>query len=230
MKLNIKTMKANRFILPAIIVLLINSKVISQSSKVDSIFWNNGNVSLLSELDRVWIIQKKGNTIKDARIVEIKKDKGVLVYEKEKCLHDISINYISKIQPGKYPQSIMVFQADNTPNINRLYEYLDHYSEPSDFKCVIKKESDKNAVQPKPLTKAPVSPPLVISNENVHLNDTLINEEGIVIPIKIISIENKILNYKKANNPDGPIYVKPFGNAIITKYANSSTINLHINQ
>jgi hypothetical protein len=73
----------------------------AQTNKVDSIFWDNGDVSLLSELGNVWIILKKGSDLKDVRIREIKKEKGMIVYEKEKTLHDVYINNIKKVQAGK---------------------------------------------------------------------------------------------------------------------------------
>ena len=46
----------------------------AQTTKGDSIFWNNGNVSFLSDLNGVWIILKNGSPIKDVRITEIKKE------------------------------------------------------------------------------------------------------------------------------------------------------------
>lgn len=219
-------MKAFQLILIAAFSLLTTGEINSQIAKNDSIFWDNGNVSILSELDRVWILQKKGGTIKDARLLEIKKEKGVLVYEKEKCLHDISIGNIAKITPGKNAISMMYFQADNTPNIKKIYESIDLFLEPTDFKCAVKHHKEQEKPSPKVITPPETNTIIIKNNSNVSC-DTLIDEEGQVIPIKITLLQAKMLNYKKMMNPDGPTYVKPFENAIIIKYANSTTINLN---
>lgn len=226
MKINYLLMRTIHYILLITTALLYANVSQSQSVSNDSVFWDNGNLSLLSDQGRVWIIQKKGGTIKEAHIVEIKKDKSILVYEKEKCLHDVSIGNISKIIPGKNAISAMYFQEDNTPIIKKYYEKVGRYLDPTDFKHTVLFKVEPKITISSPNQQSAIQT-VLIQNNNAISCDTLIDEEGVAIPIKIISIESKTINYKKLTNPNGPIYVKPFGEATITKYKNSTTINLY---
>jgi hypothetical protein len=191
----------------------------AQEIKADSIFWNNGNVSLLNDLDRVWIILKKGKDIKDARIVEIKKEKGTLVYEKEKCLHDIAINNIERIQAGKNSLSSMNFRADNTLYITKDYLYPDPLLDYSDFRSL--KITNKLTPKIEPIIAAPTNEELIC--------DTLIEENGHFNLVKIVSVDSKFLYYRQIRNPSGPIYVKCSDHSSVTRYSKCTTVNFFKN-
>ena len=207
----------------------------AQSNKVDSVFWQNGDVSLLSELGTVWIILKKGNDLRDVLIHEIKKEKGVLVYEKEKTLHDVYINNIKKVQAGKHSLNSMYFHADNTPYIKTDYLQLDPMLAYSEFKSLKIKIQPKEEVVGKKLTaeqpvvqqKSIVAQTVIsqTSNNSGTICDTILDLYGNLILAKITEITPTLVSYKKISNPNGPIYIKPLNNAVVTHYPNHTTIN-----
>lgn len=198
----------------------------AQINKVDSVFWDNGNVSLLSDLAPVIIILKKGSDLKDVRIKEIKKERGILVYEKEKCLHDVYINNIKRIQAGKYTKHPMFFYADNTPYIKMADTRFDPMLNYQEFKSVkmpvqIFNETKTVAVV---VAKTPT-----LENTSTTISsacDTIIEPSGRITLAKIVEIESGLISYKKMSNPDGPIYVKANNNATITRYDNCISIHL----
>ncbi len=208
----------------------------AQSNKVDSIFWHNGDVSLLSELGTVWIILKKGSDLKDVRIREIKKEKGILVYEKEKTLHDVYISNIKKIQAGKHSMNSMYFHTDNTPYIKADYLQIDPMFAYSEFKSLkINVQAKEEVAEKQPETemqpvaeKKPVVTQIVVqattSNSNV-VCDTIIDLNGNVIQAKITEITSTLVTYKKISNLNGPFYIKSLNNAEVTRYANHTTVN-----
>jgi hypothetical protein len=197
----------------------------AQTNKVDSIFWDNGDVSLLSELGNVWIILKKGSDLKDVRIREIKKEKGMIVYEKEKTLHDVYINNIKKVQAGKHSLNSMYFYPDNTPYIKTDYLQLDPMFAYSEFKSLkIKIQAKEEAV----VEKKPVTTLTGVSqtvNNSVGICDTIIDLYGNVIQAKITEISTTLVTYKKVSNLTGPFYIKSLSNAEVTRYTNHITIN-----
>lgn len=208
-----------------LITAMLYNTAFAQSNKVDSVFWDNGNVSLLSELGNVWIILKKGNDLKDVRIHEIKKEKGMIVYEKEKTLHDVYINNIKKVQAGKHSLNSMYFLADNTPQIKTDYLQLDPMFAYSEFKSLkIKIQAKEEAV----VEKKPVITPTGVSqtvNNSVGICDTIIDLYGNVIQAKITEISTTLVTYKKVSNLTGPFYIKSLSNAEVTRYTNHITIN-----
>ena len=197
----------------------------AQSNKVDSVFWDNGNVSLLSDIAPVWIILKKGSDLKDVRIREIKKEKGIIVYEKEKTLHDVYIHNIKKIQAGKYSLQNMFFYADNTPYIKADYLQMDAMLTYSTFKFVkapvqvITKEEEVIAKQPKVETIVTTK-----FDNTSRLCDTIIDAYGKITLALIISIDTKFISYRRLALPDGPIYIKSNTNTTITRYSKCMSI------
>jgi hypothetical protein len=218
-------MKTRHLLLLAFSALLLPATLNAQTS-TDSVFWDNGNVSLLSDLAPVLIILKKGNDLKDVRIKEIKKERGILVYEKEKCLHDVYINNIKRIQAGKYTTHPMFFYADNTPYIKMDYAKFDPLMDFQEFKSVKMPVQVFNETKPvavvvaEPLTQE--NPPTTTSS----VCDTIIEPSGRIILAKIVEIEPALISYKKITNPNGPIYVKANNNATITRYNNCISIHL----
>lgn len=196
-----------------LLVLSLQNNLTAQNIKADSIFWDDGRTSILSQLGPIWILVKQGSDKKDVRIVEIKKEKGILVYEQEKTLHDIAIHNIEKIQPGKHPLSSMLFYPDNTPYIKREYFRLDALVNYSDFKYIsgIAIRSTQPQVQ-KPEIKT-----------EIFGCDTLIEESGQVRVVKIIEVDSKFIIYKTSGS--GPNYVKCTNNAGITRYVKCITVN-----
>jgi hypothetical protein len=213
MNFNDKQMKtiATLFLL---IVLLVQKSLNAQNIKSDSIYWDDGRVSLLSQLGPIWIIVKQGSDKKDVRIIEIKKEKGILVYEKEKCLHDIAIHNIKMIQPGKHPLSYMLFYPDNTPYIKREYFTLDALVNYSDFKYI-----SGIAIRP---VETPVQK--VEINTSGFCCDTLIEESGTIRLVKIVEVDPKFVTYRTARG-NSPIYVKCTNNASIRRYKTCITVN-----
>jgi hypothetical protein len=216
------------------IFLILNAAIlyttVSAQTTTDSVFWDNGNVSLLSDLAPVIIILKKGSDLKGVRIKEIKKERGVLVYEKEKCLHDVYINNIKRIQAGKYTTHCMFFYADNTPYIKMDDIRIDPLLDYQEFKSVKIPEPASNEIvnDPETTTVAVVKPPTPenISVKVTSICDTIIEPSGEIILAKIIEIEPGLISYKKLTNPDGPIYIKANNNATITRYNNCISIQL----
>ena len=214
MNFNFKKMKAILFTITFFSVTLFHSILSAQVIKPDSAFWDNNAVSLISQLGPVWVILKKGNDLKDVRIHEIKKEKGVLVYEKDKCLHDIYINNIKKIEPGKYPLQSMFFYPDNTPYIKEIYQRIDGVVNYSSFKSIAMPEPVK---QVKPAVTAVAEMQEFIPSSTVC--DTIIDVSGNITLAKIINITPRLISYKKIANPNGPIYIKSNNNTTITRYA-----------
>jgi len=214
-------MKAVYILLTPVLMLALIGEVYGQN-KTDSIYWDNGNISLLSDLGRVHIIKKKGDNIREARIFEIKKEKGVLVYEKDKCLHDVAISNIENIQPGYNPMAILVFQIDNTPYIKELSGRYDSFNEPTTFKVISKKQ------KPSPPARViPVAAEKTIIDTAVTLqNDVLIDLDGNVWDIKILIMQDNLVEFKKTNNLDGPVYVKTFLKAEFTKREDYTIIKI----
>lgn len=227
---NTPHMKAIRITFLFFSTVFLCSTINAQTTKTDSIFWTNGNVSFLSDLNGVWIILKNGGPIKDVRITEIKKQKGTLVYEKEKCLHDVSIGNIKKIQAGKHTLSTMYFFPDNTPYIKKEYLQMDAMLSYSDFKSVKgltplatdKKETISTKEKPEGYTM--VTGSLFPNTDTNLICDTLKEENGAVTLAKIIEINSKIIRYKKIMNFYGPVYIKSSKDAQVTKYDNCYTV------
>ncbi|HRD37804.1 MAG TPA: hypothetical protein PLC65_04165 [Bacteroidia bacterium] len=221
MKSNKSIMKAIHPLLILFVIVFIN-ELQGQNKNNDTIFWDNGNISLLSDLGRIHIVKKKGANITEARIYEIKKEKGVLVYEKDKCLHDISISNIENIQPGYNPLAILLFKEDNTPYIKELYKKTDSYNEPTNFKIA----AVKQIITPKARVIPTQQQKSLIDSSSTLQHDVLIDLEGNEWPIKILIVQENILEFKKTSNLDGPIYVKTFTHAEFTKRDNHTIIKI----
>lgn len=218
-------MKVLLFTIVFLIASLLHSTASAQEIKTDSVFWDNGDVSLLSELGPVWIILKKGSDLKGVRINEIKKQKGMLIYEKEKCLHDVSIANIKKIQAGKYSLSSMYFYPDNTPYIKKDYLRLDAMITYSDFKsfkisAIHEVKSNAGNQVHEPFSNTILNQP----SDSKIICDTIIDEAGHITLAKIIEMDAKFLSYKKFTNPDGPVYLKSSEGATVIKHNNYSVI------
>lgn len=220
-------MKACHTILIALCFLL-HAGTKAQSSKTDTIQWDNGNVTLLSDLNKVWIILKKGNDLKDVRIHEIRKEKGVLVYEKDKCLHDIYINNIKKIEPGKYAMNSMFFYADNTPYIKEEYRRMDAAVNYSSFKSIIRAET---VVKQEPVIEAKPAETTEVEEKDFTPSstkcDTIIDALGNITLVKVLDVTARLISYKKLSNMDGPVYIKANNNATITRYDDCIAIKFH---
>lgn len=196
----------------------------AQVVKTDSVFWDNGHVSLLSDLSPVLIILKKGSDLKNVRIKEIKKERGILVYETEKCLHDVNISNIKRIQAGKYTTHPMFFYADNTPYIKMEDPRIDPMVDYQEFRSV--KMPLAITVKPKSVVVTEQYKIKITPSDVTDGCDTIIEKSGIITLAKIIEVDARLISYKKMSNPDGPIYIKANNNATITKYGNCMSIHL----
>lgn len=198
----------------------------SQNISRDTIYWDNGNISFLPELGTVIIVLKKGSNVKDARLVEIKKQKGILTYEKEKCLHDVYISNIKRVEPGKNALSHLVFTDGNTPYIKKQYTQMDAMIKYSDFKSTKIVRIEPEPVKEEKQAAVPVQP--IIQDKQIQTrtsNDTIIEENGRIILARIIDIDANFVSYKKVSNPNGPVYIKSVKGGKVTKYANCSSVN-----
>lgn len=186
------------------IALLIIYKSTAQSNVIDTLVWDNGNYSLVSELDPVWIDQKKGPTIKYARIHTIDIAKGQIEYLLDGTYHDLLISNVEKILPGKYYDHVIVFKTEQTPTIIREEFYDFSYSVKGKFpskgllrqKPVIKEEAPKAAEVTEP-----------IENEYAQANSAIIFENGKKMHIKLISINSQNISYKRLDLLNGPTYI-----------------------
>jgi len=203
-------MRSEIKIITLAIVLLVSLK--SQAQVLNNnpviIKWEKGSGTLMHELDRVWIETKTGKMIKKAKLWEINKEKGMIVYEKEGSLHDLLISNIEKIHAGNNSLNVMYFDLENNPKIKPSGNYYDDFTGFSDFKI------SKHAIETVTVTetKKPVeikeeNKTDVIEKNNGQLNDTIVKANGQIVFAKIKSMTDSEIRYKRTDLPEGPDYV-----------------------
>lgn len=183
----------------------------SSESKDLIISWENGNVTLLKDLGKVWIDLKKGNTIKKAQLWEVKPSEGKIVYEKDGSLHDMLIANINAMYAGENSMNELYFDMNNNPRIRKAEKVLNEWEPFSDFKVSYhvssiknekkiseaKNDSDENAAE-----KAESE-----WKYNSSGNDTLVKPSGEIVLVKMISMTETEIRYKRSDLPSGPVYV-----------------------
>lgn len=215
------SIKINTAIILLMMGVLYNA--IAQKLLPDTIYWDNGYATLSSDIKNVWIIKNEGAPIKNVRLKEIDYKKGKVVYEKEKCLHDLYIFNINRIQAGKYSVYAMYFCNGNVPVIKMFAIHpnpLEEYVEFPHFKLPPKSISKL----PSQVKKTATDSIKIVKGVKPFVTDSLIDLQGQIILIKVIEQAPELIRFKKANNPDGPVYVIPSENIQIKQRKNNITI------
>src|ERR1043166_7290797 len=198
-------MKLKTIINTALVLLTFNRAFAQQPELL--IMWDNGNATLLKDLGKVTIEFKSGPGVKNARVYDILKEKGKLVYEKDGCLHDKNIAAIECIKAGKNSRQILVFGLNNEPviKLNADYDYLIGYAE---FKVSytafeLKKKRENTIVQSNIAKSDTTTFQMEIGTQR---SDTIVKASGEIITARIIHINENEVRYKRADLPDGPVY------------------------
>jgi hypothetical protein len=199
-------MELKRIILTTLAFLSLTKGIAQQPDLL--IMWDSGDATLLKDLGKVNIDLKQGKTVKNARIYDIQKDKGKIVYEKDGCLHDKNISAVNAITAVGNSRSAIYFEL-NEPIIkmNRDLDYLSSYV---DFKV------SYTAFELRKNKQADIQPTIVktdITLYHVELgkrtNDTIVKANGEIVVARIIHLTEKELSYKRADLIDGPVYNLP---------------------
>lgn len=217
-------------------VVLISPKAQAQTAPV-YIPWENGKVSLLSELEPVWIILKKGSTLKNVRIREIQNAKGIVVYQKEGTLHDVQIANIKHITAGNPSKSAMYFDDNNNPVIKPLevdsyyaYTYAD-FKFNADAKTQDAQATQRFLTSSNSVTTVTTPEKKTEADQiNNPTQDTIVKGDGEILAVKILEITPTRIRFKKADNPEGPVYILGNQTSVkIIKRPKSTKIILHEN-
>lgn len=211
--------------LAAGLILSINAAGQTSNENSWTVIWENGDVTYMKDLDRVWIKLVSGSTIKKAKLWDFQKDNGKLVYEKDGSLHDVTIQGIDKIYAGNNSRSILYFDKENNPRIISSVITYDEFTGYSDFKISQKASKASSTIPPAKDTiqfkKINASQFPVFSNT---ANDTIIKPSGNKIPARITLITSNEVYYKRADVPEGPEYVIDINSCNIIKSSNSIKI------
>lgn len=164
---------------------------------------------MLSELGPVYIEPKKGKSFKVIRINSIDTVSGKVEYLAEGVFHDIRISNINRIAPAESYNTALFFENGNKPKIKFVIEY-DSFRNFETFKShepvkqkkeesnkpIIKKEKKDSVTNTKVLFDQ-LKPPLA--------QDTIIFSDKKLV-VKIISIDDETVTYKRADLLEGPLY------------------------
>lgn len=199
-------MKTGIKILILIITVLFSCGSFAQSSDRNDLIisWENGNVTLLKDLGKVWIDLKKGNTIKNAQLWEVKSLDGKIVYEKDGSLHDMLIANINAMYAGENSVNELYFDISNNPRIRKAEKGLNEWEAFSDFKVSYHVSSIKNDKK-NPEVKNSAAETESAYNSIEH--DTLVKATGEMMQVKIISMTETEIRYKRSDLPSGPVYI-----------------------
>lgn len=196
----------------------------AQNQLPDTIYWDNGYATLSASLKNVWIYKNDGSVIKNVRLKEIHSNKAKIVYEKEKCLHDLYIFNINRIQAGKNSVYALFFGNANVPVIKMFALRPDPLADYTEFPSF--KIPAKNIAKPESKTTIKnVRDSISIGMQTKKTcSDSLIDLQWEIILINIIEMAPETIRFKKQSNPNGPTYVLPSGNIEIKKRKNNITI------
>lgn len=170
-----------------------------QKNTLDTIFWNNGDFVLVSELKHVWIIQTNGRIHRRVDIQSIDTASGKLEYYLEGTFHDVLIANIDLITPGKYYRNLIYFKDNKQP----VVKYNDLDAIDNDFDAFNNHKRVKPVVAVETKT---VQVEQTITNSSETF-DEIIFSSGKTLLVKVISIIDGKLNYKRADLLDGPTYI-----------------------
>lgn len=200
-------MKQCKLILLSFALLLL-SYAKAQKNTIDTILWDNGNYSLVSELGKVWVIEKNDRKHKNVKIHRIDTALGRIEYYFEGTFHDVVINNVERITPGKFYNNAIFFKKNKVPVIKLMmddgmtYDYgsFKNHQKP---RPVVAEE----VVVEKPITNTP-SLSLEKTKDNTPIAfDEIIFNNGKKLSVKILSIKDGEIHYKRSDILSGPVYI-----------------------
>lgn len=193
--------------------LLLLSYAKAQKNTIDTILWDNGNYSLVSELGKVWIIEKNDRKHKNVKIHKIDTALGRIEYYFEGTFHDVVINNIERITPGKFYTNAIFFKKNKVPVIKLMIDDGFTYDHGS-FKS---RQKPKPIVIEEVVVEEPVITNPVTSTTSFSLEktaedapvvfDVIIFNDGRKLSVKILSIKGGEIHYKRADILSGPVYI-----------------------
>jgi hypothetical protein len=193
--------------------LLLMSYGKAQKNTVDTLLWDNGNYTLVSELGKVWIIEKNDRKHKNVKIHTIDISRGKIEYFFEGTFHDVLISNIARITPGKYYNNAIFFNINNVPVIKTMmedgitYENGKFKSHQKPKPVIVEEVVVEKPVITKTVASTPsVSPEQTEENEEV-VYDEIIFDNGKKLQVKILSITDGKVHYKRSDILSGPVYI-----------------------
>lgn len=176
----------------------------AQKNTIDTILWDNGNYLLVSELTRVWIFETNGRTHKKVTIHTIDTLSGKVEYYSEGTYHDVLISNIESIAPGKYYDNAILFNEKKIPSVKNTVLDGDAYNDARfrSHKSVNSVIAEKTKTEVIPTTQTDQT----VTNTN-DAYDEIIFSNGKKLFVKIVSIANGKVSYKRADLQNGPLYI-----------------------
>jgi hypothetical protein len=212
-------MKKMKRILTTLLLIFIY-KGTAQNNTIDTLLWENGNYSVVSELGPVWITQKKGPTLKKVKINAIDTASGKIEYYFEGTYHDVLITNIESITPGKFYNQALFFRNKNTPVIVRV---------PADNQYEIKSDFIAHpSLRTQTLPKDDMAEVKEAEPEQNETNSSIIFPDGKKFAIKLLAINTENVSYKRLDLLNGPTYILDLSIPGSTKRAKVNTVNGHV--
>ncbi|MBK7311600.1 MAG: hypothetical protein KBG47_04500 [Bacteroidia bacterium] len=195
------------------LALLIMSYGKAQKNTVDTLLWDNGNYTLVSELGKVWIREYNDRKHKDVKIHTLDIVAGKIEYFYEGTFHDVLISNIERITPGKFYNNAIFFNKNNVPVVKTMMEDGITYDNGS-FKSHQKPKPVilAEVVVEKPVITKTVAPTHSNTTQQKVENTQVVYDEiifynGKKILVKILSITDGKVHYKRSDILSGPIYI-----------------------
>jgi hypothetical protein len=191
-------------IITTLLIILLSGNVKGQKGAIDTVFWDNGNFILVSELINVWIFETNGRTHKKVKIHTIDTLSGKIEYYLEGTYHDVLISNIESIAPAKFYDNAILFDTKKIPAVRMTV--LD--GDPSND---VRFKSHKR-VNPIPvITRESEQTPVTETNQSVsktnEVYDEIIFATGKKILVKIVSTAGGNVSYMRADLLNGPLYI-----------------------
>ncbi len=185
----------------------------AQKNTIDTLLWDNGNYTLVSELGKVWIMEKNDRKHKNVKIHTIDIVAGKIEYFFEGTFHDVIISNIDRITPGKFYNNAIFFNKNNVPVIKFMIDDGMTYDNGS-FKSHQKPRPvivEEVEVKKPVITNSVASTPSV-ATEQIEENaevvyDEIIFNDGRKLSVKILSITGGQVHYKRSDILSGPVYI-----------------------
>lgn len=193
--------------------LLLMSYGKAQKNTIDTLLWDNGNYTLVSELGKVWIIEKNDRKHKNVKIQTIDIIAGKIEYYFEGTFHDVLINNIDRITPGKFYNNAIFFKKNNVPVIKLMIDdgmtydngSFKSYQKPTPV--VIEEVVIEEPVAIHTETSAPSITTDQTTKSTTVVFDEIIFNDGKKLLVKILSISEGKVHYKRSDILSGPVYI-----------------------
>lgn len=205
-------MKQTKLITISFILLFISNGK-AQKSTIDTLLWDSGNYTLVSELGKVWIIEKNNRKHKNVKIHTIDIASGKIEYFFEGTYHDVLIANVDRITPGKFYNNAIFFKKNSIPVIKLMMDDGITYDNGS-FKSHQKPKPiivEEVAVDEPAKTYTSAPTPSVNTQQTAEDTNTgydeIIFSDGRKLSVKILSIVEGKVHYKRSDILSGPIYI-----------------------